>query len=120
MIGLPFFDLPNLTPLWEFCRDANRYIAAVAAIGVGYRLMDMALDPARWRDNRARHLMAWFAYIAAGLIVASLGARYYAAGPTPANYISGARMGLNIAAIGLTAWWPHPRKLTHVEVRPDA
>lgn len=120
MTGLPFLDLPDLGPLWEFCRDANRYIAAVAAVGVGYRLMDMALDPARWRDSRARHLMGWFAYIAAGLLVASLGARYYAAGTTPANYLSGARMALSLAAIGLTAWWPHPHKFVPIEERTDA
>lgn len=107
----------SFTPVWNACRAANYPIGVLAATLVVYRLTSMALDPARWRDTRARHLLAWFAYIAVSLVVAAQGAAYYDASTTPATWLSAVRTALNITAIVLTLWWPHPRRLVHIEER---
>lgn len=103
--------------VWDSCRWANQYVAILAAIGVAYRLSAMALDRPRWGDERARHLLAWFTYIALGLVVSALAAGYYTGGPTSANWTSGARLGLNVGAICLSIWWPHPARYLPVEHR---
>lgn len=106
--------------IWNACRGANKYIGYAVALLVFIRLADMGFDPARWRDARARHLMFWFAYIAASLIVASAGAAHYEAIDAPANWTSGARTALSAAAIVLSLWWPHPRKFTPIEEADSA
>lgn len=103
-----------MTDLWDHCRYVNQYLAILAAVGVGYRLVLMVLDPVRRRDTRALHLIAWFTWIGVSLFNSAVGASYYNAGTTPANWTSGVRTLLNLAAIAFTIWWPHPRDLTHV------
>lgn len=104
-----------MDPVWDACRWSNQYVAIAAAACVTYRLTGMALDRARWHDARALHLLAWFTYIALGLAVAAFAAAHYNAGSTPANWTSGARIGLNMAAIALSIWWPHPARFVPVE-----
>lgn len=105
-----------MTDFWQMCLQANRFMAVVAASAVCYRLAGMGMD--LWFEHRSRagcdartlHLFAWFCYVVGGLLVTAFGARYYAAGPTPANWISGFRTMLLMVAIALSMWWPHPTR----------
>jgi uncharacterized membrane protein YidH (DUF202 family) len=103
--------------VWEACRWANQYVAILAAIAVSYRLVLMVLDRERWRSASGRHLLAWFAYIALGLIVSGFAAEHYNGGPTDANWTSGARTSLHVVAICLSLWWPHPRRFVPYAAR---
>jgi hypothetical protein len=107
-----------VTEIWNQCRYFNQYLAILAAVGVGYRLAMMVLDPERRRDARSLHLIAWFGYIGISLFTSAVGASYYNASVTPANWTSGARTGLHLVAIALTIWWPHPRNLLHIGRTP--
>lgn len=102
---------------WNACRFLNQYLA-IASVGfVMYRLVLMVGDPVRRRDERALHLIAWFAYVAAALLLASQGSAYYNASDTPAPWTAAGRTWLHCVAIGLSVWWPHPARLVHIEVR---
>jgi hypothetical protein len=96
-------------PFWAWCREINYPLAVVAAIGVFYRLVLMAFDRDRYYTERGIHLLLWFTYIAIALVLVAVGSQHYSEVDAPATWVSGARTLLNIGAIVLTVWWPHPR-----------
>lgn len=102
----------QLQPLWDFSRAVNGLIGPIVLVFLLARLIPMLLDPTRWRDRRALHLLGWFAWIAFSIVNAT--AAGWVTDGTP-NWTSGGRLLLNLAAIALCAWWPHPRTYTPLE-----
>lgn len=105
---------------YMLCRSINGWLAIGAAFGVCFRLASLVLDKQRWIDPVARHRLLWFIYIAVGLFVVSRGSAHYDHINAPASSWSVARLGLTVAAIALTIWWPHPSRLVPLEEEPDA
>lgn len=116
LLGFPLFDLPD-SWVWFYnaCRDVNAPLQAIAAVGVSYRLLNMALDRPRWSDTRGRHISLWFAWVTVSLFTGAIASNYYAASAIDANAASVSRTALTLSAIVLTLWWPHPKVWTPVE-----
>lgn len=107
--------VPDAQSMWNFSREANKILGPLVVAGIVWRLLPMVLDPARWRDSRAAHVLAWYLYISVSIANATFAA--YVTDGTP-TYPSAIRMILNVVAIALCAWWPHPRKYVPLE-RPE-
>lgn len=101
--------------LWADTRVVNGWVAYGVATLVGFRLTRMVLDVRRWLDPRARHLTLWFVYIAFGLLNVAVGSQFLSAAGAAAGAPTGLRFLLNIMAISLSVWWPHPRDFTPLE-----
>lgn len=116
LLGFPVFDLPDeWVWLYNTCRAINAPLQALAAVGVSYRLLNMALDRPRWQDRRARHISLWFAWVTVSLFTGAIASNYYASTDIDANAASVSRTLLTLSAIVLTLWWPHPKSWSPVE-----
>ena len=103
--------------VWNFCRMLNQWLPILAAVGVSYRLTSMVLDRTRWTHERALHLMAWFTYIALGLVTtAGTAIHYDQPGQPDASGWSAVRLVATLLAVVLSiVWWPHPKRFTPIE-----
>lgn len=101
-----------MQPLWDFSREANQYVGSIVVLALFARLVPMVLDIARWRDGRARHLMMWFCWIGAATANATAAAFMNNGHP---SWTSGTRFMLNLVAIALCIWWPHPSRYSPIE-----
>lgn len=103
-----------MQPLWDFSREANQYLGSVVVLVLLMRLIPMVLDRQRWRDGRASHTLAWFLWIC--FATANATAAAFIGNGLP-SWTSGTRLLLNIVAICLCMWWPHP--LRYVPIGAD-
>jgi hypothetical protein len=99
--------------LWDFSREANKYLGALVAMMVMWRLVPQLLDRDRWRNARALHLIFWFSWIAAASINATIAS--IVTNGTP-NALSFTRMILSVIAILLCMWWPHPIRYVSLDL----
>lgn len=104
-----------MTDVWNICRDLIQVIAPLATVAVGYRLTSMILDKPRWKDVRALHLMAWFTIVMIGLITSAGAANYYSRQGDDASPWSMLRLIVVISMLGLSIWWPHPKRYVPIE-----
>lgn len=109
VIGVPHIDGQ---PLWDASRQLNRYVGPIVVACLLWRLIPMALDRRRWRDSRALHLLAWWSYICVSVGNATAAAVITSGPPEWPAFL---RLLLNLVAIALTIWWPHPRKYQPTE-----
>lgn len=107
--GVPEVEAQHL---WDVSGQLNRYIGPVVVACLLWRLIPMALDPGRWRDSRALHLLAWWAYICISVGNATAAA---VINPGTPKWPAFGVLVLNLVAIALSLWWPHPRKYEPLE-----
>jgi hypothetical protein len=99
-------------PLWDASRQLNRYIGPIVVACLLWRLIPMALDRRRWSDARALHLLAWWSYICVSVGNATAAA---VVSNGPPEWPAFLRLVLNLVAIALSVWWPHPKKYEPME-----
>lgn len=104
LVGVPRIEAQ---PLWDASRHLNQYVGPIVVACLMWRLIPMALDRRRWRDARALHLLAWWSYICIAVGNATAASIITDGAPAWPAFLN---LLLNLAAIALSLWWPHPRK----------
>lgn len=99
-----------MTDLYETCREANRFIAAIAFLWLIYR--SVRAWPAEWaKPDHVWHYRMLLALGSGFLGAATWGAYWHTTVDAPATGVSVLALCLSILTLAICGWWPKPRSM---------